>query len=65
MDAGYFKALVFCGALLQVAAVMALSACTLYWQFLLTQGVVFGLGAGMSFTPVSYTHLTLPTKRIV
>ena len=63
MDAGYFKALVLCGALLQVAAVMALSACTLYWQFLITQGVVFGLGAGMSFTPTMALVSTYFAKR--
>ena len=29
------------------------------------QAVLLGLCATLSHTPVSYTHLTLPTKRIV
>ena len=29
------------------------------------QTLKFGEGFGMSLSPVSYTHLTLPTKRIV
>ena len=31
----------------------------------LTKGLLKEILAGMQFTPVSYTHLTLPTKRIV
>jgi len=51
MDAGFFKALIVSGALMQVVGVMCLSVSRAYWALLLTQGVVFGLGAGLVFTP--------------
>jgi len=51
MDAGFFKALIVCGAAMQVVGVMCLSVSRAYWALLLTQGVVFGLGAGLVFTP--------------
>ena len=39
------------------------------WGFNETQiagfGLTVGVGAFMAYMPVSYTHLTLPTKRIV
>jgi hypothetical protein len=51
MDGGWFKLLVTSGALLQFVGVMCLSVSKQYWALLLTQGVVFGLGAGLVFTP--------------
>ena len=36
---------------------------SLLWA--ITAAVGFGLGVGISLKAVSYTHLTLPTKRIV
>jgi len=51
MDAGYFKALIVGGAVMQVVGVMCLSVSRAYWALLVTQGVVFGLGAGLVFTP--------------
>lgn len=51
MDGGYFKALIVSGAVLQVVGVMCLSVSRAYWSLLLTQGVVFGFGAGLVFTP--------------
>ena len=51
MDAGYFKALIVSGAVMQVVGVMCLSVSRAYWALLVTQGVVFGLGAGLVFTP--------------
>lgn len=54
MDAGYFKMLLTSGALLQVIGVMGLSVSRQYYALILTQGLVFGLGCGLVFTPTMY-----------
>ena len=38
---------------------------SLYWNIPIANTTCLLLGTGTSVTPVSYTHLTLPTKRIV
>lgn len=51
MDAGHFRLVFISGAILQVVGVMTLSVSTSFWQLLLSQGVCFGIGAGLVFTP--------------
>lgn len=51
MDAGYFRSLIWSGCGLQLLGVFTTSVCQKYWQLLLSQGVVQGLGNGLLFTP--------------
>jgi MFS family permease len=50
-DRGYFKSLIVFGSLAIAFGHMMLSLCTQYWQVLLAQGCVVGIGAGCLFTP--------------
>jgi MFS family permease len=50
-DAGYFRVLLLVGSVLLVAGQMLLSVCETYWQVLLAQGVVVGIGTGCLFVP--------------
>lgn len=59
MDAGYFKLLLCVGATTQVVGVMCLSVARQYYALLLTQGLTFGLGAGLVFTPAMYVSISL------
>ena len=45
-DAGYLRSLLIVGSFLVVFGHMMLSICDTYWQVLLAQGVVVGIGAG-------------------
>lgn len=45
-DAGYFRHLLVLGCTLIFAGLLLQSFCDAYWQFLLAQGVLVGLGAG-------------------
>lgn len=51
LDAGYFVPTFFVGATLQVLGIFLMSICTKYWQLMLTQGFLTGLGGGIFFTP--------------
>ena len=51
LDAGYFLPTVIIGATLQVLGIFLMSICTEYWQLLLTQGFLNGIGGGILFTP--------------
>lgn len=51
LDAGYFVPTFFVGAVLQVLGIFLMSICTKYWQLMLTQGFLTGLGGGIFFTP--------------
>lgn len=53
LDAGLFRPTFAVGAILQLAGIFAMSASDSpkYWQLMLTQGVLTGLGAGILFTP--------------
>jgi MFS family permease len=53
MDAGYFHHLIVTGSILQVLGVMTMSVSTKFWQLLLSQGICFGVGAGLVFTPTT------------
>lgn len=48
-DAGYFKWLISVGTVLMVFGTMMQSICRTYWQLVLAQGLVVGLGAGLLF----------------
>jgi MFS family permease len=50
-DRGYFKWLLVIGSFLIVFGHMMLSLCTTFWQCLLAQGFVVGIGAGCLFVP--------------
>lgn len=45
-DAGYFRHLLVLGCTLIFAGILLQSFCVAFWQYLLTQGVLVGLGAG-------------------
>jgi MFS family permease len=50
-DAGYFRALITLGSFLIPFGFMMLSLCKEYWQVLLAQAFVIGLGNGCLFVP--------------
>ncbi|KAL2812316.1 major facilitator superfamily domain-containing protein [Aspergillus granulosus] len=50
-DSGYLRALLVTGSFGIVFGTMMLSLCTEYWQVLLAQGFVVGIGAGCLFVP--------------
>ncbi|KAI6345857.1 hypothetical protein MCOR25_011006 [Pyricularia grisea] len=51
LDAGFFRPTVIVGAVVQLLGLFLLSASTRYWQLMLTQGVLVGVGSGIVFTP--------------
>lgn len=51
MDAGYFRSLIFAGCAMQLLGVFTTAVCKQYWQLILSQGIVQGLGNGLLFTP--------------
>ena len=51
LDAGFFVPTFFVGATLQVLGMFLMSVSKTYWQLMLTQGVLTGLGGGIFFTP--------------
>ena len=50
-DHGHLSALVRGGSFLVVFGMMMTSLCSQYWQVLLAQGLVIGLGNGALFVP--------------
>lgn len=50
-DAGYFYYLITIGSILSFVCFILIAECTEYYQFLLAQGVGFGLGMGIMFSP--------------
>ncbi|CAG9950133.1 unnamed protein product [Clonostachys rosea f. rosea IK726] len=53
LDAGFFRPTFAVGAALQLAGIFAMSASDnpQYWQLLITQGILTGIGGGILFTP--------------
>ena len=50
-DQGYLRSLLFSGTFFLVLGMMMTSLCNKYWQFVLGQGLVVGLGCGLVFVP--------------
>lgn len=50
-DVGYFTQCLLIGSACQVSAMLLLSVSTSYPTILLTQGLLYGIGGGLSFTP--------------
>lgn len=51
LDAGLFLPTLLIGVSLQVIGIFMTSLCTKYWQLLLAQGILNGVGGGLFFTP--------------
>ena len=63
-DWGYFRTLIFVGCFLEVLGMMMLSLCKQYWQVMLAQGLVVGVGCGCIFIPsVAILPTYFTTKR--
>lgn len=64
MDKGYFRSIVVVGCSLQILGAFATSLVTQYWQLILAQGVVQGIGNGLLFTPcVALVSVYFNTRR--
>ena len=50
-DYGYLRALILVGSVLVVFGMLMTGLCSQYWQLILAQGVVVGLGSGCLFLP--------------
>nr|POE90661.1 aspyridones efflux protein apdf [Quercus suber] len=50
-DQGYFRSMLLIGALLETVGTFLLSVSTQYYQIMLTQGILIGLGAGLLYLP--------------
>ena len=50
-DMGYFRTMLFAGALIETLAVFFLSLSTSYWQILITQGIMLGIGDCFLYMP--------------
>jgi hypothetical protein len=51
LDAGFFVPCFAVGSVIQVVGIFCMSLSTKYWQLLLTQGIMTGIGGGIIFTP--------------
>ncbi|KAK4542008.1 hypothetical protein LTR36_007208 [Oleoguttula mirabilis] len=51
LDAGLFVPTLIVGSVLQLLGIFLMSISTKYWHFMLTQGVLTGIGGGIFFTP--------------
>ncbi|KAF2169192.1 hypothetical protein M409DRAFT_64940 [Zasmidium cellare ATCC 36951] len=51
LDAGLFVPALLVGAFLQVLGIFMMSLSTKYWQLMITQGIMTGIGGGLFFTP--------------
>ena len=63
LDAGYFLPTVIVGVTLNLLGIFMMSLSTKYWQLLLTQGFLNGIGAGIFFTPCMGVMATYFSKR--
>ncbi|KAK6433534.1 hypothetical protein LTR95_010287 [Oleoguttula sp. CCFEE 5521] len=51
LDAGLFLPTFMVGMAMQLAGIFGMSWCTQYWQLMLTQGILTGIGGGIFFCP--------------
>ncbi|PVI04849.1 MFS general substrate transporter [Periconia macrospinosa] len=63
-DNGGFRYLLLSGTFLLVLGQMTLSACTQYWQVLLSQAICIGCGAGLLFIPSVSIISTYFSKKV-
>ncbi|CAG9990986.1 unnamed protein product [Clonostachys byssicola] len=63
LDAGYLTVALIAGAILQLLGIFLMSVSTQYWQLVLTQGILSGLGNGLIFTPTLALVLTYFSSR--
>jgi MFS family permease len=63
MDGGHFRLLIVLGLACQILGVFATSGIEQYWQLLLAQGLVQGVGNGLLFTPCITLVSTYFVKR--
>ncbi|KAH7052138.1 MFS monocarboxylate transporter-like protein [Macrophomina phaseolina] len=63
MDGGHFRSIVVVGCGFQLLGVFTTSAITQYWQLILAQGIVQGIGNGLLFTPCVALVSTYFTER--
>ncbi|KAL2167579.1 hypothetical protein VTG60DRAFT_1090 [Thermothelomyces hinnuleus] len=64
MDRGHFRSIVAVGCTFQILGAFTTSAVTKYWQLILAQGVVQGIGNGLLFTPcVALVSIYFTKKR--
>jgi MFS family permease len=62
-DYGYLRPLICMGSFLVVFGMMMTSLCSAYWQVILAQGLVIGLGNGCLFVPSTAVIQPYFTKR--
>lgn len=63
LDAGFFFPTYIVGAIIQLIGIFTMSLSTKYWQLMLTQGILTGLGNGIFFTPTLAMIATYFEKR--
>ena len=63
LDAGLFIPTYIVGMIVQLLGMFLMSISTQYWQLMLTQGVLTGIGGGIFFTPALALIATYFTKR--
>lgn len=57
-DAGYYRALVSTGIVIQTVGTFTIAQSSTYWQYFLSQGVAVGVGGGLMFCPCMATLST-------
>ena len=63
-DMGYLRSLLVTGSSLVFLGMMMTSLCKAYWQFVVVQGLVVGLGCGCLFMPsVSVLPMFFSSKK--
>lgn len=65
-DRGFLRHLMVVGCILAVFGTMMLSLCTQYYQILLSQGFLSGIGSGLIYVPaLSLVNTNFTTKRAI
>lgn len=66
LDRGYLQSLIAVGTVLEVVGLLVLSSSTQYWQILLSQGVITGIGCGLlGLLPVGVISMYFEEKRML
>lgn len=64
LDAGYYYYVAIPGLFLQILGIFMISLVTKYWQLLIAQGLLQGIGSGLAFTPtMALVSTYFTTKR--